>query len=90
MSLALPTGETAYGSYRESLNRNNPSFLYKDAKSICLSKSDSNTETSFSINAFAYGNRFYPTRGNNGYFGPEGRNEVTLARMESSCNNYFD
>jgi hypothetical protein len=90
LSLSLPTADTQFGSYGESLIRNNSSFLYKDAKGICLSKSDSNTETSFSVNAFAYGNRFYPVRGNNRYYGPEVRNEVTLASMESSCNSYYD
>ena len=85
LSLSLPTGETAFGSYGESLNRNSSDFLYKDAKGICLSKSDSDTETSYSVNAFAYGNRFYPIRGNYRSYGPEERNKVLLASMESSC-----
>ena len=90
LSLSLPTADTQFGSYGESLQRNSSSFSYKDAKGICLSKTDTNAETSFSVNAFAYGNRFYPVRGNNRYYGPEERNEVTLASRESSCNNYFD
>ncbi len=89
-SLALPSSATEIGSYSESLTRGQSQFSYKDAKGVCFSKTDTNTGTGLSVNAFAYGNRFYPVRGNYINNGPEERNEVTLVGKESSCNNYFD
>jgi hypothetical protein len=89
LSLTLPSGETEFGSYSESLSRNNSSFNFKDAKGICLNKSDSSNETGFSVSAYAYGNRFYPYSTNR-FVGPSSERTAQQAKESSSCNNFFD
>jgi hypothetical protein len=89
LSLTLPSSETEFGSYSESLTRNQSNFNFKDAKGICLNKSDSSNDTGFSVNAYAYGNRFYPYSTNR-LVGPSSESSLQQARESSSCNNFFD
>jgi hypothetical protein len=63
LSLALPSGEFEEGAYSESINRGRSEFGYKDAKGIYICKNNYANDTGFSIDATAYGNKFYPRRG---------------------------
>ena len=90
LSLSLPTGEREFGSYSETLNRNDEFYSFKDAKGVCLNRIDYNAETSFSVNATAYGNRFYPVPGRIRSISPEAVNEAPLESRGSFCNNKFD
>lgn len=64
ISLSLPSAANTQGSYGESFQRGESYYDYKDAKSICLSKSSydsgSNIETGYEINATAYGQKLLP------------------------------
>lgn len=64
ISLSLPSGINAQGSYGESFQRASSNFEFKDAKTICLSKSSQDPEmaieTGYSINAIAYGQKLSP------------------------------
>jgi hypothetical protein len=69
ISLSLPSSANAserdQGSYGETFERYNSEFFYKDAKSICVSKStydpDTRIQSELSISASAYGQSFMPS-----------------------------
>jgi hypothetical protein len=85
LSLALPSGEFEEGAYRESINRGNSDFGYKEAKGIYVCKNNYANDTGFSIYATAYGNKFYPQSGSRRFMlatsneAPQGESEYRFS-----------
>ncbi len=61
ISLALPSTNSEFGVYGETLERNNSYFDNVNAKSICLGRDAGST--GFQLYATAYGNKFMPSSG---------------------------
>lgn len=59
ISLSLPSGTSSYGVYGETVSRNNYTFDYKEAKSICLGFES--MQAGFGLSVTAFGNKFYPS-----------------------------